>query len=174
MKYYDSTGQVWLFCSLRKIEFPTFEWIRFSRKWNISAAREQWGLGRFQLKCSMGRMECYERDAYHVGKHSRPTPRLAHVIFYLFIYLVYICFMWQFEFLGGFSLVSFRISISNLPCLLEYMFNKCGQGPSSRVAFFVGWAFQSMSHGSYPVEFLPRRVFFPAGILWPLLWQYSL
>ena len=46
---------------------------------------EQWGLG--QLKCSMGRMERYKRDAYHVGKHSRPTPRLAHVIFYLFIYL---------------------------------------------------------------------------------------
>ena len=49
-------------------------------------------LGRFQLKCSMGRMECYKRDAYHVGKHSRPTPRLAHVIFYLFtvsIYLIY-------------------------------------------------------------------------------------
>ena len=37
----------------------------------------------------MGRMEGYKRDAYHVGKHSRPTPRLAHVIFYLFI-LVYI------------------------------------------------------------------------------------
>ena len=49
-------------------------------------------LGRFQLKCSMGRMERYKRDAYHVGKHSRPTPRLAHVIFYLFtvsIYLIY-------------------------------------------------------------------------------------
>ena len=30
----------------------------------------------------MGRMERYKRDAYHVGKHSRPTPRLAHVIFY--------------------------------------------------------------------------------------------
>ena len=29
--------------------------------------------------------KCY--PTYHVGKHSRPTPRLAHVIFYLFIYL---------------------------------------------------------------------------------------
>ena len=47
------------------------------------AVREQWGLG--QLKCSMGRMERHKKDAYHVGKHSRPTPRLAHVIF-LFIY----------------------------------------------------------------------------------------
>ena len=37
----------------------------------------------------MGSMERYKRDAYHVGKHSRPTPRLAHVIF-LFIYL----FIW--------------------------------------------------------------------------------
>jgi len=35
----------------------------------------------------MGRMECYKRDAYHVGKHSRPTPRLAHIINYLFVYL---------------------------------------------------------------------------------------
>ena len=30
----------------------------------------------------MGRMERYKTDAYHVGKHSRPTPCLAHVIFY--------------------------------------------------------------------------------------------
>ena len=37
----------------------------------------------------MGRMERYKRDAYHVGKHSRPTPRLAHVIFYLFISLFF-------------------------------------------------------------------------------------
>ena len=36
-----------------------------------------------QLKCSMGRKECHKRDAYHVGKHSRLTPHLAHVIFYL-------------------------------------------------------------------------------------------
>ena len=27
----------------------------------------------------MGRMECYKKDAYHVRKYSRPTPRLAHV-----------------------------------------------------------------------------------------------
>ena len=33
----------------------------------------------------MGRMERYKGDAYHVGKHSRPTPRLARVI-YLFIF----------------------------------------------------------------------------------------
>ena len=38
-------------------------------------------------KPSMGRMKCYKRAAYHVmGKHSRPILRLAHVIFYLFIY----------------------------------------------------------------------------------------
>ena len=23
----------------------------------------------------MGRRDCYKRDVYHVGKHSRPTPR---------------------------------------------------------------------------------------------------
>ena len=28
-------------------------------------------------------MECYKKDAYQFGKHSRPNPRLAHVIFYL-------------------------------------------------------------------------------------------
>ena len=59
--------------------------MRISRKLNISAAREQWGLG--QLKCNMGRMERYKKDAYHVGKHSRLAPRLAHVNFHLFIYL---------------------------------------------------------------------------------------
>ena len=41
-----------------------------------------------QLKCSMGRMECSKRDVYHVGKHSRPTPRLAHVIFLYIIDLL--------------------------------------------------------------------------------------
>ena len=51
------------------------------------AVREQWGLG--QLKCSMGRMEPYERDTYYVGKHSGPTPRLAHVIFYLFFWYIF-------------------------------------------------------------------------------------
>ena len=35
-------------------------------------------------------MERYKRDAYHVGKHSRPTPRLAHVIFYFF-YFIFFC-----------------------------------------------------------------------------------
>ena len=39
-------------------------------------------------------MERYETDAYQVGKHSRRTPRLAHVIFcflffFLGIYLIY-------------------------------------------------------------------------------------
>ena len=38
-----------------------------------------------QLKCSIGKMERYKMDAYHVRKHSR----LAHVIFYVF-FLVYI------------------------------------------------------------------------------------
>ena len=38
-----------------------------------------------QLKCGMGRLECYKRAVYHVGKHSRPTPRLAHVIFLVYI-----------------------------------------------------------------------------------------
>ena len=36
------------------------------------------------VEVQMGRIERNKRDAYHVRKHSRPTPRLAHVIFYLF------------------------------------------------------------------------------------------
>ena len=65
----DTTFWVQLISSI-KMEFPAFEWVRMNRKLNVSAAREQWGL--LQLKCSMGRMECYKRDVYHVGKHSRP------------------------------------------------------------------------------------------------------
>ena len=37
----------------------------------------------------MGRMECYGRDAYHAGMQLRPTPHLAHDIFYLFIYYIF-------------------------------------------------------------------------------------
>ena len=33
----------------------------------------------------MGRMECYKTDTYHVGKHSRRTPRVSPRYF-LFIY----------------------------------------------------------------------------------------
>ena len=43
-------------------------------------------------------MERYKRDAYHVGKHSRPTPRLAHV-FYLSIYLFVYLFKYIFDLL---------------------------------------------------------------------------
>ena len=49
----DTTFWVQLIPSI-KMEFPAFEWVRISRKWNISGAREQRGL--LQLKCSMGRM----------------------------------------------------------------------------------------------------------------------
>ena len=87
--------------------FPAFEWIRISRKRNISAAREQCRLGRLQLKCSMGRLECYKRDAYHVGKHFRPTPRLAHIINYLYVYLFIYLFLFIF-----FYLLSDRLSFA--------------------------------------------------------------
>ena len=56
--------------------------------------REQWGLGRSHLKCSMDKIECHKRKAYHVGKHSTPTPRLAHVNFYSFIYLLFTYFIY--------------------------------------------------------------------------------
>ena len=76
------------------MEFPEFKWIRISQKSSISAARKQQGLRRFQLMCRMGRLESYKRDAYHVGNHSRPTPRLAHVIIYLLIHLFIIYFIY--------------------------------------------------------------------------------
>ena len=45
-------------------------------------------MGTGAVEVQYGRTERYKRDAYHVGKNSRPTPRLAHVIIiYLFIYL---------------------------------------------------------------------------------------
>ena len=44
--------------------------------------------------------------------------------------------------------------------LLEYKLTYIGQRPASCVAF-VEWAFQSMSHGSYP-DFLPS--FFPTRV----------
>ena len=44
-------------------------------------------VGTGAVEVQFGRMERHKSDVYHVGKHSRPTPRLAHVIFYLFIYL---------------------------------------------------------------------------------------
>ena len=36
------------------------------------------------VEVQMGRIERNKRDAYHVRKHSGPTPRLAYLIFYLF------------------------------------------------------------------------------------------
>ena len=79
----------------------------------------------------MGRRECYERDVHHVGKHSRPTPRLTQVIFYLLFDLlshrwscarILTCFSYfsvVFEQLFEFSVLSwntcFVIVGSNLP-----------------------------------------------------------
>ena len=37
-----------------QMEFLAFEWIRISRKWNISAALKQWRLELVQSKCIMG------------------------------------------------------------------------------------------------------------------------
>ena len=69
----------------------------------------------------------------------------------------------------GFSLLFFCLFSNNYlefttSSLLEYKLSKRGQRPEINVAF-VGWAFQSMSHGSYPdflLNFFPTRVFF-----WP-------
>ena len=47
------------------------------------------GTGVVSVVAQYGRMKCYERDAYHVGKQLRPTPHLAHVIFYLFIHYIF-------------------------------------------------------------------------------------
>ena len=46
---------------------------------------------RGRLVASLGRRSAINSgDAYHVGKHSRPTPRLAYVIIYILsTYLIY-------------------------------------------------------------------------------------
>ena len=93
------------FHSRQKWNFRRLSGYELAGKWNISTALEQWGLG--QLKCSMGRIECYKRDTYHVGKHSRLTPRLVYVNFYLF-FLVYIDLLVTFRVSQGFfSLFAF-------------------------------------------------------------------
>ena len=137
--------RIWIWGCFGNMEFPAFEWIRISRKWNISAAREQWGLGRFQLKCSKDNMECYKRDAYHVGRLPWPAPRLAHVNFYwlidfLFIYLIH--------------------QVTDNPCSLR------------RMGFLEHepWLLPR-----FPAEFFPTGdFFFSAGFFWPPLWQCSL
>ena len=58
-------------------EFLSFEWIRNSRRCNISAARGQWGLGLAQLR------EGHIRDVYHVEFHSKLTLRLSSHFFYI-------------------------------------------------------------------------------------------
>ena len=161
------------------MEFPAFEWIRISRKWNISVALEQWGLGQFQLKCRMGRMDCNKTDACL----SRGKAFLAGTPFsprYLFIYLSYIWFIkWQIEFREGFSLFSlffvcFRtviLNVRNLPCFVRLQYMLCGQRPSRNVAF-LWWAFHSISYASYTdfqSSFFPTVFFIPAGLtfFWP-------
>ena len=62
----------------------------------------------------MGRMKSYKRDSYHVVQHSRPTPRLARVIIYLFIYLLTFYLL---------NLVSDRLSFARvLACFVYFLF----------------------------------------------------
>ena len=69
----------------------------------------------------MGRMEHYKGDAYHVRRHSRPTPRLAHVI-YLFIFDLLVTVRVS----QGFFLACLRYLKLFRVCrpLLEYLFCK--------------------------------------------------
>ena len=126
------------------MKFPAFEWIRISRKWNIPAARELWGLGRFQLRWSMGRMECCKMDVSHVANHSRPTSCLAHIIFISF-------FSYNIWFINSdrssSTIVSacFRIIILNLPWF---------------VGTFRAWA---MDPTQISCRVFPLLGFFPAG-----------
>ena len=62
----------------------------------------------------MGRMECYKRDVYHVGKHSRSTPRLAHVIFKYIFDLLMAVRVSQ----GFLGLFAFPKIISSFPCFV--------------------------------------------------------
>ena len=43
--------------------------------------------GGFSRSAAWVEWSVFKRDTHHVGKHSRPTPRLACVVFYLLIYL---------------------------------------------------------------------------------------
>ena len=52
----------------------------------------------------MGRMDCYIRDAYHVGK---PATRLAHVNFYLFTFYIFNLLSDRSSFTGVLAFVSF-------------------------------------------------------------------
>ena len=77
-------------------------------------------------------MESYKRDSYHVVKNSRPTPRLARVIIYLFIDFLFTEFSkWQTEIREGsglfplFFVYCFRIPLFWVyRALLEYMLSK--------------------------------------------------
>ena len=80
----------------------------------------------------MGEMGCYKKNVYHVGKHSRPTPRLAHVIIYLVIHYIFHLFRDRSSFKR--VLPCFRYFSLVFQYILEYMLSKCGQRPSSRVA----------------------------------------
>ena len=57
------------------MEFPAFEWIRISRKWNISSARKHWELG--QLKCSINSFTNWQIEL-----------REGFSLFYFFFFLI--------------------------------------------------------------------------------------
>ena len=127
------------------MKFPAFEWIRISRKWNIPAARELWGLGRFQLRWSMGRMECCKMDVSHVANHSRPTSCLAHIIF-IFFFSYNIWFINSARSSSTIVSACFRIIILNLPCF---------------VGIHVGLSeHEPWTLPRFPAEFFPYWVFF--------------
>ena len=127
------------------MKFPAFEWIRIRRKWNIPAARELWGLGRFQLRWSMGRMECCKMDVSHVANHSRPTSCLAHIIF-IFFFSYNIWFINSDRSSSTIVSACFRIIILNLPWF---------------VGIHVGLSeHEPWTLPRFPAEFFPYWVFF--------------
>ena len=57
-------------------------------------------------------MECCKGDAYDMGKHSRLTPRLPHIIFHLFTFYV-------------FNLLSVRLSFTRVLACFRLFMNNC-------------------------------------------------
>ena len=123
------------------MKFPPFEWIRISRKWNIHAARELWRLGRFQLKCSMGRMECCKIDVYHVANHFR----LAHIMIFFFPHIIWFIKSDRSSFAISLFSVCFRIIILNLPSFVGIHVGFSEHEPwtltRSPAEFFPNWSF---------------------------------
>ena len=129
------------------------------------------------MKCSIGRMECCKRDAYDMGKHSRPTPRLPHIIFHLFTFYVFNLLSVRLSFTR--VLACFRLFTNNyfeftVLCWYTCLVLKCEQRRSSCAAFIGFSEHEPWIPRRFPAMFFPHWVFFLGDFFWPLFLQYFL